>query len=230
MAGFSFILLTFLPGVLEALKIESLSKPVGELVQTILAFLPNLLTAGIVLAIFFFIAKLASTLIANLLTGIGFNDMPQKLGLMSDSSQLAMPAAEMAGKASFAVIALMGVSQAVTSLKLETLSKFVDEAWGFGIPIIIGCAILAVGLWLGNMARKAIMSSNMANSEMMANLAFGAIMVLTSVISLKRMGLAGEIVDLGFGLALGGLALAAALAFGLGGRDAAAKFLDKRVK
>ena len=44
------------------------------------------------------------------------------------------------------------------------------------------------------------------------------------------MGLAGSIVDLGFGLALGGMALALALAFGLGGRDAAAKFLDKKVK
>jgi len=227
MAGFSFILLTFLPAVLEALGIDSLSKPVAGLVEQILAFLPNLITAGIVLAIFFFVAKLASTLVTNLLTGVGFNDMPQKLGLMSDTSQMSMAPADMAGKASFAVIALMGVSQAVTNLELETLSTFVNEAWAFAIPIVIGCAILGVGLWLANMARKTILSSKMENSGVMSNVAFGAIMALTGVIALKRMGLAGEIVDLGFGLALGGVALAAALAFGLGGRDAAAKFLDK---
>ena len=90
MAGFSFILLTFLPAVLEALGIDSLSKPVAGLVEQILAFLPNLITAGIVLAIFFFVAKLASTLVTNLLTGVGFNDMPQKLGLMSDTSQMSI--------------------------------------------------------------------------------------------------------------------------------------------
>ena len=124
----------------------------------------------------------------------------------------------------------MGAIQAVDILQLETLSSFVKEAGAFVVPIIIGCAILGVGLWLANMAKKMIKGSNMANSEMMANVAFGAIMVLTGVISLKKMGLAGSIVDLGFGLALGGMALALALAFGLGGRDAAAKFLDKKVK
>lgn len=230
MAAFSFILLFFLPGVLDALKIESLSGPVKDMVKQILDFMPNLLSAGIILAIFFFIAKLASTLVANLLTGVGFNNMPQKLGLVSNETPMSMQPADMAGKAAFGVIALMGLSQAVSSLKLEMLSNFVNEAWGFAIPIIIGVAILAVGLWLGNMARKAILASNMANSDTMASVAFGGIMVLTGVIALKRMGLAGEIVDMGFGLALGGVALALALAFGLGGRDAAAKFLDKRVK
>ena len=44
------------------------------------------------------------------------------------------------------------------------------------------------------------------------------------------MGLAGELVDLGFGLALGGIALALALSFGLGGRQAAAKYLEQRFK
>ena len=106
---------------------------------------------------------------------------------------------DLAGKAAFGVIGLMGVSQAVTNLKLDTLSEFVKEAWGFAIPIVIGCAILGVGLWLGNMAKKAVLSSNMENAGTMANVAFGGIMALTGVIALKRMGLAGETVDLGFG-------------------------------
>jgi len=228
LAGFSFILLFFLPGVLDALGIESLSAPVKDLVAKIMAFLPTLLSAGILLAIFLFVAKLASTLISSLLTGVGFNDMPQKMGL--NVSNLSMSPSDIAGKVAFTVIGLMGAIQAVDILQLETLSSFVKETGAFVIPIVIGCAILGVGLWLANMAKKMIKGSNMANSEMMANVAFGAIMVLTGVISLKKMGLAGSIVDLGFGLALGGMALALALAFGLGGRDAAAKFLDKRVK
>lgn len=230
LAAFSFILLFFLPGVLDALGIESLSGPVKGMVQQILDFVPTLITAAIVLAIFLFVANLASTLVSSLLSGVGFNDMPQKMGLVSDASKLPMPASDMAGKGTFAVIGLMGALQAVDLLKLETLSSFVNEAKDFVIPIVIGCAILGVGLWLGNMAKKAINASNMANSDSMANVAFGAIMVLTGVIALKRMGLAGGTVDLGFGLALGGMALALALAFGLGGRDAAARFLDKKVK
>lgn len=230
LAAFSFILLFFLPGVLETLGIDSLSAPVKALVAQIMDFLPNLISAGLILAVFFFIAKLAGTLVSNLLGGTGFNEMPQKMGLVSNTVEMTTPPSDLAGKATFGVIGLLGASQAVSNLKLETLSSFVDEAWGFAVPIVIGCAILGVGLWLGNMAKKAILSSNMENSGTMANIAFGAIMVVTGVIALKRMDLAGETVDLALGLALGGAALAAALAFGLGGRDAAARYLDKKVK
>ena len=230
MAAFSFILLFFLPGVLETLGIDSLTTPVKALVGQIMSFLPNLIAAGLIMAVFFFVAKLAGTLVTNLLTPTGFNEMPQKMGLVSNTTEMSATPSDLAGKATFGVIGLMGASQAVANLQLDTLSSFVEEAWDFAIPIIIGCAILGVGLWLGNMAKKAILSSNMENSTTMANVAFGGIMVLTGVIALKRMGLAGETVDLGFGLALGGMALAAALAFGLGGRDAAARYLEKKVK
>ncbi len=230
LAAFSFILLFFLPGVLEALGIESLSTPVKALVGQIMDFVPNLISAGLIMAIFFFVAKLAGTLVSNLLSGTGFNDMPQKLGLMSNMTEMSSTPSELAGKATFGVIGLMGAIQAVSNLKLDMISSFVQEARDFAVPIIIGCAILGVGLWLANMAKKAILSSNMENSANMAKVAFAAIMVVTGVIALKRMDLAGETVDLALGLALGGAALAAALAFGLGGRDAAARYLEKKVK
>ena len=200
------------------------------MVGQIISFLPNLLSAGIILAIFFFIAKLASTLIENLLTGVGFDKVPQHLGLMNDTSSMSASPSKMAGKASMGVILLLGVSQAVKNLNLEVLTNVFEEAWSFGVPVIIGVVILAIGLWLANMAKKTVASIGMQNSQMVSNIAFAGIMVLTGVIALKKMGLAGQIVDLGFGLTLGGIALALALAFGLGGRDAAAKFLDKKVK
>ena len=115
-------------------------------------------------------------------------------------------------------------------LQLDIVSAFFKEAADFAVPVVIGVVILAIGLWLANMARKAIQGSSMANAEYVSNIAFTGVMVLTGVIALKRMGLAGEIVDLGFGLALGGVALALALSFGLGGREAAAKFLAQRMK
>lgn len=230
MAAFCFILLFFLPNIFGALEMKELSEPVSEMVSKIINFLPNLLSAGIILAIFFFIAKLASTLLSNVLTGVGFDKVPQHLGLMSDTSSLGATPSQMAGKASMGVILLMGVSQAVKNLNLEILSNVFAEAWEFGVPVIIGVVILAIGLWLANMAKKAVSSSGMQNSAMVSNIAFAGIMVLTGVIALKKMGLAGQIVDLGFGLTLGGIALALALSFGLGGRDAAAKFLDKKVK
>ena len=229
LAAFCFLLLLALPAVFGALEMKELSEPVQKMVDQILGFLPNLLSASIIMGIFFLIAKLASTLVSNLLGPTGFNKLPQHLGLMSDSSSMATPPSELAGKASMGVILLMGLSQAVTMLKLDVVSNVFNEVFEFAVPVVIGCVILAVGLWLANMARKAV-TSGKNGSESTGNMAFMGVMVLTGIIALKRMGLAGELVDLGFGLALGGIALALALSFGLGGRQAAAKFLDKRLK
>lgn len=57
-----------------------------DMVNQIPGFLPNLLSASIVLAIFFLIAKLSSTLVTNLLQPTGFNKFPQHLGLASSES------------------------------------------------------------------------------------------------------------------------------------------------
>ena len=230
LAAFCFILLFFLPVIFGALQMKELSGAVQEMVDKILGFLPNMLSAAIILGIFFLIAKLASTLVTNLLSGTGFNKIPQHLGLVDANTKLAANPSDLAGKASMGVILLMGVSQAVEMLQLDIVSTFFKEAADFAVPVMIGVVILGMGLSLANMARKAIQGSSMANAEYVSNIAFTGVMVLTGVIALKRMGLAGEIVDLGFGLALGGVALALALSFGLGGREAAAKFLEKRMK
>ena len=229
MAAFCFLMLLTLPAIFGALEMKELSEPIQGMVDQILGFLPNLLSATIIVAIFFLIAKLSSNLVTSLLGPTGFDKLPQHLGLMSDTSAMSTSPSQIAGKASMGIILLMGVSQAVKMLKLEVVSNVFNEVFEFAVPVVIGVVILGVGLWLAKLARTAV-TAGKKDSEATGNIVFTSVMVLSGIIALKRMGLAGELVDLGFGLALGGIALALALAFGLGGRNAAAKFLEKRVK
>ena len=229
LAAFSFLMLLALPAIFGALEMKELSEPIQGMVDQILGFLPSLLSASIILGIFFLIAKLASTLVTSLLRPTGFNKIPQHLGLMSDTSLMKTQPTELAGTATMGVILLMGVSQAVKMLKLDVVSNVFDEAFEFAVPVLIGIVILGVGLWLANLARNAVQAGRI-EGDSTGNMVFTGIMVLTGIIALKKMGLAGELVDLGFGLALGGVALALALAFGLGGRNAAAKYLEQRMR
>ena len=228
-AAFCFILLFFLPAIFGALQMPELSGPVQDIVDRILGFLPNLISASVILGIFFLIAKLLGTLVSNLLSGTGFNTFPQRMGLMSSTAELATPPSVMAGRAAMGVIAFLGITQAVEMLNLEVVSNFFAEATAFAVPVIVGVIILAIGFWLANLARSAILASSMENVQSVANAAFAGVMTLTGIIALKRMGLAGDLVDLGFGLALGGVALALGLSFGLGGREAAGKFMDRKL-
>ena len=96
----------------------------------------------------------------------------------------------------------------------------------FGSQVLLGGGIIAVGFWLSNLAYGAILRLHGANSTTIANVARFAILGLVLAMGLRAMGLADDIVNLAFGLTLGAIAVAVALSFGLGGREAAGKHME----
>src|SRR6185369_12153464 len=91
--------------------------------------------------------------------------------------------------------------------------------------ILVGVIIFALGLFLAQVVSNAIRSSDSPNAARMAFFTRIVILALAGAMALRQTGLADEIVNLAFGLTLGAVAVAAALAFGLGGRDMAAQAL-----
>ena len=83
--------------------------------------------------------------------------------------------------------------------------------------------MFAVGLFLANLAFNIITSSGDRQSQILGQIARIAIIALVSAMALQQIGVASSIVNLAFGLLLGALAVAIALAFGLGSRDIAAE-------
>ena len=95
--------------------------------------------------------------------------------------------------------------------------------------ILLGLIIFLVGLYLARLAADAIRSSGVDQPNLLATAAQAAILVLTGAMALRQMGVANEIINLAFGLLLGAIAVAAALAFGLGGREVAGRQLQQWV-
>lgn len=114
---------------------------------------------------------------------------------------------------------LTGATAAVNALGIEVISTIFAKALEFG-----GGIILLIGNFLSSIAHQRLSAGG---SQGMANIARFAILGLVLAMSLKAMGLADNIVNLAFGLTMGGVAVAAAIAFGLGGRDAAKAVADK---
>ncbi len=96
----------------------------------------------------------------------------------------------------------------------------------FGANIILGAIILFIGFWLANIIAGVVERSEQG-SQFLANIVRVLIMGLVLAMGLKAMGIADSIVNLAFGLTLGAVAVAFALSFGLGGQEAAARFLRK---
>jgi len=91
--------------------------------------------------------------------------------------------------------------------------------------ILLGLVILAVGNFFANLAHK-LLSKSEGSSAIVASVARYAILALVLAIGLHAMGIAEDIVLLAFGLSLGSIAVAVALSFGLGGREAAGKHME----
>ncbi len=102
------------------------------------------------------------------------------------------------------------------------VSMFIE----FAGEVLLGTMIIAVGFWLSNLAHAAISRIYGEGSAAIANIARFAILGIVLAMGLRAMGLADDIVNLAFGLTLGGMAFAFALAFGLGGREAAGRQLE----
>ena len=106
------------------------------------------------------------------------------------------------------------------------MADLVSAFTQFGGSVLLGSVMIAVGFWLSNLAYEAIVRVYGNRSLAIANVARFAILGLVIAMGLREMGLAEDIVNLAFGLTLGAIAVAVALSFGLGGREAAGRQME----
>ncbi len=224
------ILIPMLIAALQALAIDAITQPVSNMLSAMLAILPNLFGATLLLAISYILAKVVAELVAKLLSGIGFDSIPRRLGIYKSEEEGAeskRSPSQMAGYLVIAAIMLFALIEAAQMLKFALLADIIYEFTIFAGHVLMGLVILAIGIYLANLAFDAVVSSGMSTSKLPAHIARIAILVFAGAMALRQMGLANEIINLAFGLLLGAFAVAIALAFGLGGREIAAQEIKK---
>lgn len=220
-AVYYLVFLLFLPQILDALQMEGLS-PVKDMVGQILGFLPSIFGALLIFFIFYLVARIVQRLATNLLASIGFDGLPAKLGFGAPKED-APSASTMAGWVILTVLLFMGAVQSFNTLGLAVVSSLTNELLQGLFNILVACVIFAVGLFLSRLAADAIRATGQDSAVLLATVARVAILIFTGAMALYRTDLAPEIVNLAFGALIVGVALAGGLAFGLGGREAAAR-------
>jgi hypothetical protein len=133
------------------------------------------------------------------------------------------------------VVTLVGIllfaSVAATNvLALPALTEVMQGLLQLFGQILSGLAVFGVGLYLANLAAKLVSSSGGAQAQLLARTSRVAIVIFTGAMALQQIGVAPSIVNLAFGLLLGSIAVAGAVAFGLGGREVAAEQLRQWIR
>jgi hypothetical protein len=222
------ILIPVIVAALNALQLQALTQPATNMLNDFLGALPNIFAAGLLLVITYIVARLVAALVSTLLTGVGFNTILMRLGLTkAEPGTGQRTPSDMVGYLVLVVIMLFAAIEAAGLVGFTELATLLTGLTVFVWQVVLGLVILAIGLWLGNLAGKAIETGVSVNARLLATVARVAIWVLAGAMALNQMGLGSEIVNLAFGLTLGGVAVAVALAFGLGGRELAGRELEK---
>ncbi len=121
---------------------------------------------------------------------------------------------------------LFAVSEAADRLGFDQISGLIAMFIHFGANILLGAVILVIGFWLANVVANVVQRGEYNSSRWLGSLVRVLIIGLVLALGLRAMGIADSIVNLAFGLTLGAVAVAFALAFGLGGRQPAERLLS----
>jgi hypothetical protein len=221
---FAVVFLPSLIAALDALKIEAISLPATAMLAMLLAGVPHLIAAVLILVITWLVASFAARRLTSALGALGFDRLPAQVGLTHAFEHT--PASFVAGRAALFFAMLFASVEAASQLGFAQVSDIVGNFIQFGGDLLLGSAILIIGFWLANVAYDAIDRASGAQSQGLARIGRFAIPALGLAMGLRAMGIADDIVNLAFGLALGAIAVAVALWFGLGGRAAAGQLMD----
>ena len=220
-----FVFVPALIAALDVLKIEAISRPATDMLGKLLAAVPNIVAAALILAVTYYVARFAAGLLARLLAAIGFDTLPQKMGLASVFAGGMQPSRLVSILVVFFAM-LFATVEAANRLEFTQVRDVVTLFIRFGGNVLLGSVILIIGFWLANVAHKAILRADTTHSEGLASIARVAILGLVIAMGLRAMGIADDIVNLAFLLAFGAVAVAVALSFGLGGREAAGRQME----
>jgi hypothetical protein len=219
-----FVMLVTIIAALDKLAIEAISEPTTQMLTTIVDAIPGIIGAALVLIVAYAIARLVSKLVEDLLTGIGFDSVPERLGLTWSVSN---SPSKWVGYLVLLAIMLLSASSAAELLGSEFLVEWIGVFVAFFWQVVLAALIFAFGLYFANLAKNMIEKTGANQAGFLARLAQIAVIIFAASMSLRELGLANDIINLAFGITLGAIGLAAALAFGLGGREVAGREVNR---
>lgn len=198
-----------------------------QLLNTVLNFLPRLINAALLLIIGYIIARVLRAVITKGLRALHFDDLSNRAGITRALRMAGtnLDAARVLADVVFWWIFLIFIELAVNTLGLVEISAFLNAVLGYIPNVLVAILIIVIGALLANVVagiiRAATGEARLSLGPLLANVARWAIIIFAVLAALTQLHVAENMIFILFAAAVGMLAIAGGLAFGLGGVDAA---------
>ncbi len=223
---YALVIIFAIIAALNALALEAITAPASNMLEMILQALPAIFAAALVLAIALLVGRVVAALASKLLSAAGFDEFLVRLGIARSTLEGRRTPSEIVGYVILVAIMLFAAIEAAGLLGFAVLADLVAQLTMLLGRVVVSVVIFGIGLYLGGLAKEVITAGGTPHADLLAKLARISILILAGSIALQQLGVANEIIIIAFGVLLGAVALTGVIAFGLGGRDLAAKELS----
>ncbi|WP_119071113.1 mechanosensitive ion channel family protein [Rubrobacter indicoceani] len=206
---------------------QAVTRSLTDGLSSLLGFLPTLIGAVLILIIGFIIAKVLQGLVTRVLDSMGFQGWMEKGGIKQffDRSQTNQTPLSIIGKLVFWLIFFIAITMAVDTLGITAISDVLAQFIAYIPQIIAAILILVLATLLANFVAGIVRGAT--GSNVMGSVAQYGIIVFAAFAALTQLGIAPELIAPTFLILLGGVALAAAIAFGLGAQGTAQRLVEQ---
>ncbi|MGO1469465.1 MAG: mechanosensitive ion channel [Tissierella sp.] len=222
---FGIVLIPVITMALEALKIRTLTEPILVVLNKVMLMIPNIFVAILLIVLGYYLANFVSQILEQLLARMGIERVYSWIEEKSDGDLPSFNLSKIIGNIVKALIILFITVEALSVLQLDVLNTIGYSIIGYLPLIVSGLIIIGLGLVGGYFVEGLI--NKYARSPFTAAIAKYIIIIFSVFMTLEQIKFASSIVNIAFLLILGGLSVAFALSFGLGGRDFANRQLKK---
>jgi hypothetical protein len=208
--------------------VASVSDSAERGLDTFFEWLPSLIGALVILIIGYFVAKVVANILGRALRRAGFDGELLKGRAGTWVGKVTRSPSGLVAAIAFWVIFIGAISLAVTALGIDALTAFVASVYAY-IPNVIAALLIflvASAIAAGIAALVARTMGDTPTGKVLATVAPGIVMAIAVFMILQQLHIAETIVVITYAALIGSFALASALAFGLGGRDVAARMLE----
>ncbi|MCB2014686.1 MAG: mechanosensitive ion channel [Sphingobium sp.] len=221
-----FILVIVPVGIaaLDVLNIPAITVPAREMLEMVLQAVPLIIGASLLLGLGYVIARWVSKMIQEVLPGLGFDRAVAAIGIVPEGRSASGIVATLVN---IAIMLFMAIA-ATRLLGFPELTRIVETILDQGANVIFGAVLIAAGALLAKILRNLIATA--AGEGFAPALVYWLTVGLFIFIGIKQMDIGGLIIDYAFLAIAIGTGVAFALAFGLGGREVAARKLNDMVK
>src|ERR1700690_529142 len=210
------------------------SEALQEIGRGFAHFLPRLIVMLILALVGWLIASVAKVALRGILRLVKFDKLSENAGASQLLTKAALPSAtEMLSRFVFWVAWLGFILMGVSVLGILGLQEQVARFFLFLPRLFVAMFIMFFGLlaasFFSRAALLAAVNANMPSPRVLSLAVRSIIVVFVLSVVFEELGLAEQTMLVAFGIAFGALMLGLAIAFGMGGRDLARRFLEKRV-